>query len=304
MEFLRPNLNFDFIGKKWPFIGLSLAVIAFSFVVFATMGLKLGIDFAGGTEVYIKFKDPISSADVRKLLSDHDLKDASVQNFGKEGSYEYLIRLEKSSDSLSSVSKDIENLFTQIKGKDSFVIEKVEMVGPKVGNDLKKRAAWAMFYALLGILVYVAVRFDYRFSPGGVVALIHDVIVTMGIFAFLGKKFDLTILAAVLTIVGYSINDTIVIFDRIRENIKKFQGMDIVEVTNKSINETLSRTILTSLTVFLVVLALFFLGGEVIHDFAFVMIVGVVSGTYSTLFIASPIFLYLYRYAEKKSQHA
>jgi preprotein translocase subunit SecF len=247
----------------------------------------------------VKFLKPIDSAQIRKLLTDAGYLDSSVQHFGKVESGEYLIRLEESSEGFQSVAQNIQILFSKALGEGSAVIEKVEIVGPRVGGDLKKRGAWALFYSLLGILIYVAIRFDYRFSPGGVVALIHDVVISLGVFAFFGKRFDLTILAAVLTIIGYSINDTIVIFDRIRENIKKHQGLDIATIINRSLNETLSRTLLTGLTTFFMLLALFFFGGEVIHDFAFIMLIGMVVGTYSSLFIASPIFLYLYRRTEK-----
>ena len=300
MEIIKSNINFDFIGKQWYFISASLFLILFSFIIFFTKGLQFGVDFAGGVQIYIKFNSIVPSSEVRKILSEGGFKDSSVQNFGREDASEFLIHLEQSNGNLATITKDFEGLFIKAKGKDNFSIGKVEMVGPKVGADLTKRGAWALFYALLGILIYVAIRFDYRFSPGGVIALIHDVIISLGIFAFFGKKFDLTILAAVLTIIGYSINDTIVIFDRIREDMKKYPGMDIVPIINRAVNETLSRTILTSFTVFLVVIILFLFGGEVIHDFAFIMLMGVGVGTYSSIFIASPIFLYLYRRSEKK----
>ncbi len=300
MEFLKKETQFDFMGKRNLFIGISLAFIAFSVLIFVTRGLKFGIDFAGGTEIQVKFLKPIDSAQIRKLLTEAGYLDSSVQHFGKEESGEYLVRLEESSVGFQSVAQKLLPLFVRAVGEGNAQIEKVEIVGPRVGRDLKKRGAWALFYSLLGILIYVAIRFDYRFSPGGVVALIHDVIISLGVFAFFGKRFDLTILAAVLTIIGYSINDTIVVFDRIRENIKKHQGLDISVIVNRSVNETLSRTILTGLTTFLMLLALFFFGGEVIHDFAFIMLVGMVVGTYSSIFIASPVFLYLHRRTEKK----
>lgn len=299
MEFLKKETHFDFMGKRNLFIWISVASIIFSFIVFLTQGLKFGIDFAGGTEIRVKFLKPIDSARIRKLLTDAEYRDSSVQHFGKEESGEYLVRLEGSGGNFQSVTEKLVSLFSTAVGQGNVQVEKVEIVGPRVGGDLKRRGAWALFYALLGILIYVAIRFDYRFSPGGVVALVHDVIISLGVFAFFGKRFDLTILAAVLTIIGYSINDTIVIFDRIRENIKKHQGMDIPAVINRSVNETLSRTLLTGLTTFLMLLALFFFGGEVIHDFAFIMLVGMVVGTYSSVFIASPVFLYLHRKTEK-----
>ncbi|HBQ21232.1 MAG: protein-export membrane protein SecF [Deltaproteobacteria bacterium GWA2_38_16] len=300
MEIFNPHANFDFIGKKNVFIAFSIFLVIGSLISIFKPGLKFGIDFSGGTEVQIQFNKSIDSAEVRKILNDSGFKDSSVQHLGVAGSQEFLIRLEQTSGNLKSLQDDVAKTFTKSQGEGSFNIKKIEMVGPRVGADLKRRGAWALFYSLIGILIYVALRFDYRFAPGGVVALLHDAIIPLGVFAVLGKKFDLTILAAILTIIGYSINDTIVIFDRIRELMKTYPGMDIVAIVNKSVNETMSRTILTSLTVFISLLAIFFFGGEVIHDFAFAMLIGVIVGTYSTIFIASPIFLFLYHRAEKK----
>src|SRR3989344_84895 len=301
MQFLKKTPNIDFLGNQFILVGISVVMILFSIGVFLTKGLQFGIDFAGGTEFNIRFQKEISSGDLRKLLAQKGFKYSTFQHLGNEGKQEYLIRLENSTGDVKSVSTNIETLLGEHLGVGTFEIRKVEMVGPKVGDDLKKRGLWALFYSLLGILIYVALRFDYRYSPGGVIALIHDVTIALGVFAFLGRKFDLTILAAVLTIVGYSINDTIVIFDRIRDNFKKYQGMDAKTVINKSVNETLSRTFLTSFTVLLVVLALFFVGGEVIHDFALVMVVGVIVGSYSSFSVASPLFLFLYNRFEKKA---
>ena len=300
MEFFNPNTNYNFIGKKNIFIFISTVAVVGSLIAIFKPGLQFGIDFAGGTEVQVFFKDKVETSEVRKILADGGFKDSSVQHLGTEGSGEYLVRLEQSSGNVTSLSGQIAGMLSKAKGEGSFEIKKIEMVGPRVGADLKKRGAWALFYSLLGILIYVALRFDYRFAPGGVIALMHDSIIPLGVFALLGRKFDLTILAAILTIIGYSINDTIVLFDRIREIMKAHPGMDIVAIINKSINETMSRTILTSLTVFIALLAIYFFGGEVIHDFAFAMLIGVICGTYSTIFIASPIFLLLYYRSEKK----
>ena len=198
----------------------------------------------------------------------------------------------------------LENRFAEGFKKDfpgkSLVVESVESVGPKVGEELKKQGVLALIFALVAILLYVAVRFDFRYSPGGIVALAHDAVFTLGVVSFLNIEFSLVTLAALLTIIGYSINDTIVIYDRIRENIHKYQGSPISQIVNLSVNETLSRTFLTSFTVLLAVLALFFFGGPVIHAFAVTMLVGVIAGTYSTLGIATPIFVYLYNKQGKK----
>ncbi len=300
MEFFSSHANFDFVGKQKFFISISITLVIFSLIAVFKPGLKFGIDFSGGTEVQIHFNQVITSAEVRKILNDAGFKDSSVQHLGSETTGEYLIRLEQTSGNLKTLSDEVANTFAKVKGQGTFEIKKIEMVGPKVGADLKRRGAWALIYSFLGILIYVALRFDYRFSPGGVIALMHDSIIPLGVFALLGKKFDLTILAAILTIIGYSINDTIVVFDRIRENMKMHPTMNIAAIVNKSINETMSRTILTSLTVVISLLAIFFFGGEVIHDFSLAMLIGVVVGTYSSIFIASPIFLSLYYYSEKK----
>ncbi len=202
MEFFNPNSNYDFIGKKNIFIALSIILVVGSLIAIFKPGLKFGIDFAGGTEVQIFFKDKVETSEVRKILTDSGFKDSSVQHLGVEGSGEYLVRLEQSSGSATSLSAQIASAFSKVKGEGSFEIKKIEMVGPRVGADLKKRGAWALFYSLLGILIYVSLRFDYRFAPGGVIALMHDSIIPLGVVALLGRKFDLTILAAILTIIG------------------------------------------------------------------------------------------------------
>ncbi|MDO8785585.1 MAG: protein translocase subunit SecF, partial [Syntrophales bacterium] len=192
---------------------------------------------------------------------------------------------------LKDLSQKIEDALNMAYGKGASEIQRVEVVGPKVGSDLKNKAIMALVFSWIGMLIYVAWRFEFRYAVGGILALVHDVIITVGVFSLLNKEFNLTIVAALLTIIGYSINDTIVIFDRIRENARKHLKQDLGDTINASINQTLGRTILTSLTVFIVVAVLFFFGGAVIHDFAFALLVGVVAGTYSTIFIASPIVL-------------
>lgn len=302
MEFFNPNNNFDFIGRKNLFVSLSVIAVILSLFFLFKPGLKFGIDFAGGTEVQVKFFQKTETAELRKILEESGFKDSSVQLLGNQQDFEYLIRLEQSSENVKSLTEQIAQSLTKAKGEKSFEVKKIEMVGPKVGWDLKKRGMWAFFYSILGILIYVTLRFDYRFAPGGVIALVHDSLIPLGVFALLGKKFDLTILAAILTIIGFSINDTIVLFDRIREVMRNQPTLNIVNIVNRSINETMSRTILTSLTVFIALLAIYFFGGPVIHDFAFVMLIGILCGTYSTIFIASPIFLLLYYRSEKTKQ--
>lgn len=239
--------------------------------------------------VQVKFSQPTTPDDIRKALKGLDLGSSTIQQFEESSGEEFLIRVEKSKSDLVGLSDEIKATLDKAYGDNQVDIRRVEMVGPKVGQDLRRKGVMAIIYALVGILIYVTFRFEFKFALGAVVALFHDVIITVGIFSLLDKEFNLSILAALLAIVGYSLNDTIVVYDRIRENLKQPGKRSYEELINTSINETLSRTILTSLTTVLVLLSLFFLGGGVIHDFAFALMVGVIVGTYSSIFIASPI---------------
>jgi len=291
MELIRPDTRFDFIGKKKITVWVSAIAILLSIgsIIFHG-GLRYGVDFAGGILLQIKFSKAVDISEVRSALDVMGSKEAMVQAFGGEN--EFLIRVEKTAEDLEAVSKTIQtSLQEQFKGK-ALEIRRAEVVGPKVGKDLKTKALWAVGLSLLGILIYVAWRFrEIAFGLGGIVALFHDIIVTYGAISIANIEYSLNVLAVVLTIIGFSINDTIVIFDRVRENIKKMRKESLETIFNVSINETLGRTILTSGTVMMVVLILFFFGGPVIHDFAFTLIIGLISGTYSTVYIASPIVL-------------
>lgn len=292
MEFFKPGLNLDFVGKmKIAFAASMVAIIISIISLVAHGGPVLGIDFAGGTLVQVKFKEPVSISDIRATLSSVNLERSIIQRFGATGDNEYLIKTELSSGELQGLSATIERALADKFGKDSFEVQRVEVVGPKVGEDLQKKGLYAVIGACIGILIYVALRFQFRYAVGGVLALVHDITITVGIFSLLNKEFDLTIIAALLTILGYSINDTIVVYDRIRENEKKTRRRTLAETINTSINETLSRTIITSGVTALVVVALYLFGGPVIHDFAFAILIGIVVGTYSSIFIASPIVL-------------
>jgi len=291
MELIPHDTHFDFIGKKKITLWISTAAILISFgSIFLHGGLRYGVDFAGGLVAAIKFSKPVDVSAVRSASDAIGLKDAVVQKFGGEN--EFLIRVEKATSDLETMSKSLQ---TSLKGqfRDNPVeIRSLEVVGPKVGKDLKTKAMWAVGLAFLGILIYVAFRFhEFSYGLGGIVALFHDVVVTFGAISVFNIEFSLNVLAVILTIIGFSINDTIVIFDRVRENIKKMRKEDLVTVFNVSINETLGRTILTTGTVMLVVLILFFFAGEVIHDFTIALIVGLITGTYSTVYIASPVVL-------------
>ena len=292
MELIRPDTRFDFIGKKKITLWISAIVILLCFgSVFLHSGLRYGVDFAGGILIQIKFSKPVSISEVRGALEVMGSKEAMVQAFGGEN--EFLIRVEKSSEDLEAMSKTIQtSLQQQFKDK-TLEIRRAEVVGPKVGKDLKTKALWAVGLSLLGILIYVAWRFrEVAYGLGGIVALFHDIIVVYGAISIGNIEYSLNVLAVVLTIIGFSINDTIVIFDRVRENIKKMRKDSLETIFNVSINETLGRTILTSGTVMMVVLILFFFGGPVIHDFAFTLIIGLITGTYSTVYIASPVVLF------------
>jgi preprotein translocase subunit SecF len=304
MELIRPDTRFDFVGKKKITIWISAVVILISFgSIFLHGGLRYGVDFAGGILLQIKFSKAMDISEVRNALEAMGSKDAMVQKFGEEN--EFLIRVEKASGDLEEMSKKIQtSLQGRFKDK-ALEIRRVEVVGPKVGKDLKEKAIWAMVLSFLGIWVYVAFRFrQVSYGLGGIVALIHDIIVTFGAISIFDLEFSLPLLAVILTIIGFSINDTIVIFDRVRENIKKMRKEDLETIFNVSINETLGRTILTSGTVMMVILILFFFGGPVIHDFTTALIVGLLSGTYSTVYIASPVVLVLERYVSKRKKRS
>jgi len=292
MELIRPNTRIDFIGKKKYAVWISGIAILFSLgSIFFHGGLKYGVDFAGGLLIQPKFSQAVDISEVRHVLENIGLQEASVQNFGGEN--EFLIRIEKTSEDLEGVSKKIQASL-QERFKDRAVeIRRVEVVGPKIGKDLKTKALWAVGLSFAAILIYVAWRFKtVAYGLGGIVALFHDIIITYGAISMLQLEYSLPLLAVILTIIGFSINDTIVIFDRVRENVKKMRKEKLETVFNVSINETLGRTILTSGTVMMVVLILFFFGGPVIHDFTTAFIVGLISGTYSTVYVASPVVLF------------
>ncbi|SMN00301.1 Protein-export membrane protein SecF (TC 3.A.5.1.1) [uncultured Candidatus Thioglobus sp.] len=276
----------DFIGKRTYAIIFSSILIVVSLFSLSTNGLKLGIDFTGGTLIEAGYSQGVDLSSVRKSLNEANFKSANVQYFGS--TKEILIRLEPQSVSSAKLSSQIIGLLGE--GAD---IRRVEFVGPKVGEELTNDGGLAMLYALIGILIYVAFRFEYRFALGSISALIHDVIITLGVFSILQIEFDLTILAAILAVIGYSLNDTIVVFDRIRENFLSTRHIDPVKIVNGALNQTLSRTLMTSLTTLLVLLALFFLGGETIHGFATALLIGVIIGTYSSIYVASSMILAL-----------
>jgi preprotein translocase subunit SecF len=289
MEFLSKT-NIDFMGKCKLAFTISVTLVLLSIFCFFVRGLNYGIDFTGGTIVEVGYAQAADLTQVRSVLVQSEFNDAIVQYYGS--STDVLVRIPPH-EGLNSA--DISNKLIELLGTtgDSIEIRRVEFVGPQVGDELKEDGGLAMIYALLGILIYVALRFQTKFSVGAIAALAHDVIITVGFFAVTQMNFDLTILAAILAVIGYSLNDTIVVFDRIRENFHNLRKATPVEVMNFSLNQTLSRTIMTGVTTLLVLLALFFLGGEALHGFSLALILGILIGTYSSIYVASPVALAL-----------
>jgi len=293
MEFIKPGTNIDFLKYRRVALGFSGLLLL---VCLLSLGLKggpnYGIDFAGGILLQFKFHEQVETSDLRAALKELELGQVVVQDFGRHEDMEFLVRVEKKETDLQALQQTVEGALKNRFGDKSLELRRTELVGPKVGAELRKKGIHAVFYAILGILIYVTWRFEFRFAVGAILALIHDALITIGVFSIMNKEIDLPIVAAILTIIGYSINDTIVVFDRIRENMRRIRRQSIERVINESINETLSRTLLTSLTTLIVVAALFILGGPVIHNFAFALIIGVAVGTYSSVYIASPVIVY------------
>ena len=289
MEFFKYTRPYGFMGKSKLAIAFSILLVLTSYVLLATKGLSYGVDFAGGTIVQVKYdqKAPIDAMR-EQLKSDATFDGAAITEFGSPE--EVIIRLKTTSQ---SVTTDIGDLTRDaLKGTGNYEIRRVDIVGPKVGGELREKGVTAMILAILGILVYVAFRFEWRFAVASIFALIHDVSIALGAIALFGIDVNLDVLAALLTILGYSLNDTIIVFDRIREGINESKETNLASVIDESVTRTLSRTTLTSLTTFFVVLTLYVFGGEIINAFAFTLLVGVVVGTYSSIFVASPILMW------------
>ncbi len=292
MEFIKPDINLDFVGKRTMAVIFSLLLILAGLVsLFLKGGPNYGIDFSGGTLVQVRFADPTGAAEIKKALGELKLQGLTVQRFGDDAN-EYLLRAQNTSAELEGMAQQVGGALEKVYGAGKVDIRRVEMVGPQVGKDLRKKGLMAILYAMIGILIYVTWRFEFRFAVGAILALVHDVLITLGAFSLTNKEIDLPIIAAFLAIIGYSLNDTIIVYDRIRENRGKMDKAGFPEIVNRSVNETLSRTILTSGTTLLVVLALFLFGGGVIHNFAFAMLVGIIIGTYSSIFVASPLLIF------------
>ena len=289
MQWFRKTPNYDYLARRKLWVGISVVLMLVSLVSLFTRGLDLGLDFTGGTVIEVGYSQSVELAGVRQALSEAGYDDAVVQHFGT--SRDVLVRVPPREAATSAQLGDEVVRILNAASDERVNLRRQEYVGPQVGEELRDDGGLAVLFALIGILAYVAIRFEYRFALGAVAALVHDVVLTLGLFSVLQVSFDLTVLAAILAVIGYSLNDTIVIFDRIRENFRKLRKATPVEVVNASLNQTLSRTIVTGLTTLLVLLALFFVGGELIRGFALALIAGVVVGTYSSIYVASSLVL-------------
>ncbi|MEE2698084.1 MAG: protein translocase subunit SecF [Pseudomonadota bacterium] len=286
---ISPNINLNFIGKKKLFFTTSILLIFFAVSLFLYKGLNYGIDFQGGIMIDVRTQGPANLSALRSQLGRLDLGEVSLQEFGQPDNV--LIRVQRQDG-----GEEAQQLaLAKVKNALGPGIEyrRTEFVGPKVSDELFWDGVWAVTFAITAILIYIWFRFEWQFGIGAIVALVHDVLTTIGVFALLGLEFNLSTVAAILTIAGYSINDTVVVYDRVRENLRKYKKLDLFELLNNSINQTLSRTVMTSVTTLLALLSLYFLGGEVIKDFSFAMIWGVLIGTYSSICLAVPLLLHL-----------
>jgi len=284
MQLFKGKLNINFMGKRRLAMILSAVMLAISLTALVSKGLNFGIDFTGGTLIEVGYPQAVELEPIRAVLADSGFDGAQVQHFGS--SRDVLVRIAPQADKENAQLTDevVAGLRQQNAGVE---MRRIEFVGPQVGEELTEQGALAMIYALIGILIYIMVRFQWRFAPGAVIALVHDVLIIIGVFALFQFDFDLTVLAALLAVIGYSLNDTIVVFDRIRENFRKMRKGTALEIINTSLNQTISRTLMTSITTLLVLASLFVFGGEVIHSFSLALILGVIVGTYSSIYVAS-----------------
>lgn len=300
---IKPGTNFDFVGRRWLWIGISVVGLIASFVLMGTKGLNYGIDFTGGAEIHLRVPLQWDIGKVREVLSQGGLPDVRVQSVGaQEGNKhsEFLVRAQGEENQLNQIADQVRGALSKNLKPEEFDLLRADIVGPAAGSTLRKNGFLAMFFALLVILVYVSIRFDARYAPGAVIALFHDSVIVLGIFVITQKQFDLTILAAVLALIGYSNNDTIIVYDRVRETLHLQPQLTVEKAVNLAINETLGRTINTSLATFFVTLSLWLLGGSVLENFAFALTVGIVVGSYSSIFVASALVVIITKYRQDR----
>jgi preprotein translocase subunit SecF len=293
--------NIDYVGKFKVAGLLSLLLVVGTVVLFFTKGLNYGVDFRGGVEIQVKFKKTVGLGEIRELMAEKNVALSQLQSIGEATQNEFLLKLETDKGDLNAISSQVSLVLTEKYGAESFEILKNDIVGPKAGSQLRVSAFQALAWAILAIMIYLALRFDYKFAPGAIAALIHDVTIIVGAFILTQKEFSLQIVAALLAIIGYSVNDTVVIYDRVREIENAHPSLSSFEIMNRALNETMSRTIITSLTVLGVSLVMLLWGGSVIHDFFFAMTVGVILGVYSTIFIAVPMTVFTERFSKKNA---
>lgn len=303
-EIIKKDTKIDFVGYRYVWMGISALALITTIVLWVVKGPNYGIDFTGGAELQLNFKKPVQIAELRNTLEGAGLKNLAIKQLGEPSANEFLVNTKGEENQLQQIAGTTEQALASKMDRKDFEIARVDVVGPQAGSELRKSGFLAMFYTLLCILLYVAIRFDFRYAPGAVLALVHDSLITMGVLILTQKEFSLQIVAAILTVIGYSNNDTIIIYDRVRETMKAYPGRSLEDLVNTSINQTLSRTILTSVTTLIVVFALMFFGGSVIHDFAFTLAVGIVVGTYSTIFVASSALIAIAQFKEKRTKRA
>lgn len=295
LELIKSDINLDYVGKFKVTAPLSFLLVAASIVLLFTK-MVYGVDFRGGAEVQLKFAKTVEMDTIRKSMSDGGFKGVSVQTIGEAADNEVLLKVQGDETNLNQITTEVEAALLKSFSNEGVEIRKVDIVGPKAGAQLRISGFQAMLWALIAIMVYIGLRFDFKYSPGAIVALFHDVTIILGIYALTGTEFTLQTVAALLAVIGYSVNDTVIVYDRVREHEEKYPGVDLSTHINRAVNETMSRTILTSSTTLFVSLAMFFLGGAAIHDFFLAITCGVVIGTYSSIFVAAPVTLMLDRF--------
>lgn len=287
--------NFNFTAHFNIALICSALLIVISIVLFFTKGLNYGVDFRGGAEIQIKFNQSLTLAELRETLDQSGSQTSSVQAIGESTENEFLVKLPATKDDINIVTQSVQNLLSA-KYPNMFEIRKTDVVGPKAGEQLKTSALLALCWAMIAIMIYVGLRFDFKYAPGAIIALLHDVMIVIGVLIITQKEFNLQIVAALLAIIGYSVNDTVIVYDRVRENERAHPHYKLADNINSSVNSTLPRTILTSFATFIVCLIMFFMGGRVIQDFFFVMCIGILIGTYSSVYVASAMTLFLEKF--------
>ncbi len=295
------KFNINFVGKFPVAVIFSIVLVSCAVGAFFTKGLNYGVDFRGGAEIHVRFQENIKLADLRDALSKAGFSSSSVQSIGDGTHVDYLVKVNAAEENLNAVTDKITKMLTTHFTTEGASIEKTDIVGPKAGEQLRISGFQAMAWALLMIMIYIGLRFDYKYSPGAIVALVHDVLIIIGIFVLTDKEFSLQIVGALLAVIGYSVNDTVVVYDRVREHELISAGKGLKTQINTALNETLSRTLLTSLTTFIVACVMYLFGGGGIADFFFAICIGVLIGTYSSMFVAAPTILFLDKFSGKNA---